>query len=116
MIGVFQKTRLLLCRILTQFRAKMPTTLSQGVPSFGCQFNRFESALARSSDLWKNSETEYVFPVRPQVKGLRLWDGGHRPYTFSLMNCAIVIESGGSFSWSVPYRACIGGVMFQSRT
>lgn len=78
------------------FRAKIATTFSHAVPSLGSHPNRREKALARDSDRWNSSDTEYVRPVRAHVNGFRLSDTGHRPRSSRLMNSAIDIESGGA--------------------
>lgn len=80
--------------LLTVLNEKIPTTLSHGVPSFGCHPVRLLRALDRQSDLSKNSSTDAVRPVRPQVNGLRLLSNGRRPYFSSLRKSAIEIESG----------------------
>jgi hypothetical protein len=49
----------------------------------------------RSERRW-DSVTEYVLPVRPQVKGLRLLAMGWRPWISLLMKSPTVMESGGA--------------------
>lgn len=80
----------------TLLSEKIQTTLSHGVSALGNQPRRLESAFARCSDRWKNSSVEYVLPVKLHVNGLRLLDGGCRPYSSEHMNSASGIESGGS--------------------
>jgi hypothetical protein len=64
---------------LTVLNANTATTLSQGVSALGSQPIIFDKAFATRSERLCDSVTEYVLPVRPQVKGFRLFAIGRRP-------------------------------------
>lgn len=81
---------------LTVLSEKIHRTLSHAVPSLGAHPSLLANALARSSDRWKCSLVECVWPVSPHVKGFRLSEIARRPYFSFLINSAIGTVSGGS--------------------
>lgn len=72
--------------------------MSQGKSTLGAQPMILDSPFAIRSLRLCDSVTVNVLPVRPQVKGFRLWAIGWRPWISLLMKSPTVSESGGSAS------------------
>jgi len=79
---------------LTVFQENTQATLSHSVPLATLQSSRFAMALAIKSTLSRTSATVYVWPVNPQVYGLRDSSNDLRPCFSEYMNSSIVMLSG----------------------
>lgn len=96
------------CRgALTVLKENTATTLSHGESTLGSQPMTLDKAFAIRSERRWDSVTECVLPVRPQVKGLRLFAIGWRPWISLLMKSPTVMESGGSVRSSVSTCALV---------
>lgn len=79
---------------LTVFQEKTQATLSHSAPLTTLQSSRFAMAFAIASTLSRTSATVYVWPVNPQVYGLRDSFNDLRPCFSEYMNSSIVMLSG----------------------
>lgn len=79
---------------LTVFQENTQATLSHSVPLATLQSSRFAMALAIESTLSRTSATLYVWPVNPQVYGLRDSSNDLRPCFSEYMNSSTVMLSG----------------------
>lgn len=99
------QTCILKCFDRTVFQEKTQATLSHSVPSATLQSSRFAIALAIESTLSRTSATVYVWPVKPQVYGLRECFNGLRPCFSEYMNSPTVMLSGRGTGGSARAQA-----------